>query len=587
MQRLLTLLLISLTAFSCAKWEDFDINNEQVTSMIKAGSDTINVNAHFPDQDVRKYLHTEFQEFYQNRDYKLAWLTFDGPRAEADELLEAIDEAEFDGLNQDNYNLALIAEVMSKVYDIETAEKMRKAWRKRKLKGKKFKEKFVEYDSAKFRTLAKLDFMLTSAYLTYGSHLLAGRIDPNEDEEWFAERRVSDLSQQLSEALESGDIAGSLNALRPQHAQYGALREAMKEYIEIKENGGLPSLSEPVAKGDSNEQVAVLNKALSIVLKDYNKPDKMVFDDATETALKKYQYKHSLPQTGKIDDETLTKLNRPVDYWMDQIALTMEKLRWVKNDFKGKYVLVNVPAFQMEVINNNKVDFQMKVIVGKTFNPTPIFSDTMEYIVFRPTWTVPRSIMTKEMLPAIKRNPGYLPARNYQLYTSWDEDAQPIDPYSVTWDSVTVDNWKYRIVETPGARNSLGLVKFIFPNSNNVYLHDTPADYLFSRADRNFSHGCIRVEKPAEFAQYLLGWDMTRIQESMYEGDSKTILLDKKLPVHIVYWTAWVDHNGELMLLDDLYSRDSPTLEKLHEEEERISQSAPLGADNSSRTTKS
>ena len=216
----------------------------------------------------------------------------------------------------------------------------------------------------------------------------------------------------------------------------------------------------------------------------------------------------------------------------------------------------------------------MKVIVGKEFNSTPIFSDTMEHIVFSPYWNVPYSIATEELLPKIKENPGFITANNYELLTGWSQDPAVVDPYSVGWDSIMADNFPYRIRQKPGGANALGHVKFMFPNDLDIYLHDTPSDYLFEHDQRGFSHGCIRVEKPEDMAVYLLkdkpGYDRNKIEQLMNSGEETYVNLEKKLPVHIIYWTTYVNEEGKLNFTNDIYSFDKLQIEALEKKEREM-----------------
>jgi murein L,D-transpeptidase YcbB/YkuD len=238
-----------------------------------------------------------------------------------------------------------------------------------------------------------------------------------------------------------------------------------------------------------------------------------------------------------LGEETVKSLNIPADFRLAQVAANMERHRWLPRSLGERYILVNVPAFQLRAFDSTGVALEMKVIVGEEYEgrTTPAFSDVMEHVVFRPYWNVTPDIQSKEIEPKIASNPGYMAANNYEW---WNEGGAR------------------RIRQRPGPKNSLGLVKFMFPNSYNIYLHDTPARSLFQREVRAFSHGCIRLERPAELAQWVLGWDANRVEQAMESGpNNRTVKLTQKIPVYIAYFTAYAQ-DGRLHFGNDLYSHD-------------------------------
>ncbi|MGK7391146.1 MAG: L,D-transpeptidase family protein [Candidatus Cyclobacteriaceae bacterium M2_1C_046] len=569
-------ILIICILSSCSNVDEFDINNEKIRGIVESNADSVDVEPFFPDQDVRSYLHQEFIDFYKERDYTLAWLSFDEPLETADELLLAIDAAEEEGLSPEHYNLEETEKLLSQLYNIESRKKRRKEWRKKLIKSKRFKERFRQQDTILFNQIVKLDFLMTASYLTYSSHLLSGKINPNETAEWYSEPRKTGLSSHLAKAIEEKNIQKSLKILNPPHIQYEKLKEYLIRYREIADKGGWNEykMEKELQLGDTGTAVVKLKKRLAAEGFSVENPENGNFNQSLKKKIQTYQMLHGIEISGKTDDATRTELNKPVEEVIKNIVFNMERMRWIHGPFGDHYVLVNIPAFQMSVIKDNKVQLQMKAIVGETVNKTPIFNDTIEYIVFSPEWNVPRSIAINEMLPLIKKNPYYLTSKGFKLYPDWNQDSRPISPGSVNWEEVTPENFNFRIVEAPGPRNSLGKVKFIFPNSKSIYLHDTPADYLFSENVRNFSHGCIRLEKPKDFAMYLLadkGMTDKEVEENMNRPEPKTILLNEKIPVYIVYWTAWVDEkSGLLNLRDDVYFYDKAQMKKIEEKEQKL-----------------
>jgi L,D-transpeptidase YcbB len=243
---------------------------------------------------------------------------------------------------------------------------------------------------------------------------------------------------------------------------------------------------------------------------------------------------------------------------VEKIELNMDRWRKLPDDLGERHIVVNVPSFELEVHDGKEIPLRMRVVVGKNENRTPLFSSAMKYVVFSPYWNIPESIMTKETLPKIMKDPDYATRENLEVVRVSGKHVEVIDPQDIDWASVGESDIQLR--QKPGNGNSLGLVKFIFPNPYNVYLHDTPADNLFAKLTRDFSHGCIRVEKPQELAEYVLRdqpeWTAERIQRAMHAGAEKHVVLKEPIPVHILYFTAWVDDDGMLHLEKDIYGYD-------------------------------
>jgi len=240
------------------------------------------------------------------------------------------------------------------------------------------------------------------------------------------------------------------------------------------------------------------------------------------------------------------------------IELNMDRWRKLPDDLGERHIVVNVPSFELEVHDGTQIPIRMRVVVGKNENRTPLFSSVMKYVVFSPYWNIPESILTKETLPRIMKDPDYATRENLEVVRVSGNHVQVIDPEDIDWERVGKTDIQLR--QRPGDGNSLGLVKFIFPNPYNVYLHDTPADNLFAKLTRDFSHGCVRVEKPQDLAEYVLRdqpeWTPERIQKAMHAGMEKHVSLKEPIPVHILYFTAWVDEDGMLHLEKDIYGYD-------------------------------
>jgi murein L,D-transpeptidase YcbB/YkuD len=512
-------------------------------------SDSVRMMENLKELELSKDLQDDFKKFYKERDYQTAWMKKRGVNKDTEALLEAIERAEEDGLNSEDYKLQYLYHAR------KALEKNRKAEVEDKL---------------------KLEKELTAAYLKYASHKMRGRVNPEKlDALWKTNRPDRDLAEHLQNALQQGDIAGSLQELEPKDPQYAALKQAYTNYKKLlEEKGEWPKLPADlkIEAGDSSEYVTTLRERLAA--DGYFKspePDSLqqVYDSTLVEAIMVYQQKNSLEPDGIVGGETLSMLNTSLKERIDQISLNLERIRWSPEKPNSRYLMVNVPQYTLYVYEGAEKAMEMRVIVGEAYKAnTPIFNDSMQYIAFSPTWTVPNSIATEEFLPKLQNDPTYLSRNNYKLYEGWDENAPELDAQSIDWEDVTADNFPYRIVQQPGNGNALGHVKFMFPNELDIYLHDTPTESLFKNAERDYSHGCVRVEKPVDLAHYLLrdqGWDRAKVEGSMNLPEPENVILEEKVPIFIDYRTAWVDEEGHVVFAKDIYGHDSKQMKRFGE----------------------
>jgi murein L,D-transpeptidase YcbB/YkuD len=336
----------------------------------------------------------------------------------------------------------------------------------------------------------------------------------------------------------------SISALRPDDEDYTALQKELVRFRELVAKGGWAQVpaGKALKTGDTDSPVRLAALRARLAAEGINVPadsaaNAQVFDASLAAAVAQFQMRHGIAVDSSLGTETLNSLNVPAAYRLGQIAANMERKRWMPRELPERFVHVNVPAFQLQAFDSGTKTLEMKVIVGQEFEDkaTPVFSDVMETVVFRPYWNITPDIQAKEVGPKAAANPGYLAANDMEYYK---------------------DGGVTRIRQRPGPKNSLGYVKFLFPNDFNIYLHDTPNHELFEKDVRAFSHGCIRVEKPDQLAQWALGWDAGRVQEAMTQGpDNTPIKLKQKIPVFITYGTAYV-RDGQLYFGNDLYHRD-------------------------------
>ncbi len=477
--------------------------------------------------------------FYRERQYRFAWFKDGELVPQAFKFVEVIKRAHEEGLDPKDY----VRKDLTQMFQaLEQA------------KG----------DSVRHKLQEELDVTLTASYFNYASDFYRGTVDPRsvDNIDWAVKKNKIKLHKALQTILKERESRYPYYEFEALHTGYIRLREALKQYRLVKQQGGWPKVqleTKMLKPGDSATAVLTLRHRILGKPGD-NSPQSRIYDPALATAVKSFQIRHGLKPDGVVGGETLRVMNIPIEERIDQIIINMERWRWVPKRFEDKYVFINIPEYMLHVYEKEKEVLSMKVVVGKEMHATPVFSDKLEYIVFYPYWNVTPQILAEEIAPAQARNPNYLASNDMELVKDiGNNKVEVLSPSSVDWYSVD-EKFKYRVRQRPGSKNPLGFVKFIFPNEHNVYFHDTPADHLFNQTERGFSHGCIRIEKPFEMAQYLLKdqkqWTPSAIQAAMHGGQEKYVNLSAKVPVYIVYFTAWVDDNGAIHFRDDIYNHD-------------------------------
>jgi murein L,D-transpeptidase YcbB/YkuD len=398
--------------------------------------------------------------------------------------------------------------------------------------------------------LARADLLLTATYVALGEDLLTGQLKPSSvSQSWYIDPAVVDVDSALARTLRAPRFDRGLAALRPASDDYARLRQALPRYRQLVARGGWGSVPEGPTLEVGERAPAARLRALAArldaegLLGDAAAPPdsatgRAVYDSALAGAVARYQAHHGIVVDSVLGAETVRSMNVPAEYRLGQIAANMERQRWLPHARGARYVLVNVPAFRLDAYENGKPTLSMRVVVGAEYEDrsTPAFADSMSTVVFRPYWNVPDEIAEKEVYPKSAADPDYWSRNHFEEVT---------------------ENGKTRVRQQPGDDNSLGLVKFLFPNDFAIYLHDTPEDQLFQQDVRAASHGCIRLEKPAELAQWVLGWDAARVHQAMYEGeDDQQVALPHRVPVYIVYFTAYA-RDGQLYFGNDIYGRDA------------------------------
>jgi L,D-transpeptidase YcbB len=500
-------------------------------------------------------LWKQTKSFYERRQFAPAWIEKAKPRPQIQALITSLREADREGIDPDLYNVSMI-------------EERRKQATKGFLTDKGFDPKEA----------GALDVFFTYLYMKHASDLADGLSDlAQADPAWKIRPEKFDPLAHLEKALAENHVSESLRELLPSAPEYDRLRTALASYREIQAKGGWGRVPDPLKlkPGQSSPHLAPLAKRLAAT-GDYKGPipadnQPAVYDTALQEAVKVFQRRHGLADDAAIGKEVVAEMNVPVEQRVAQIRMNMERWRWLPRDLGTRYVLVNIPEMRLDIYEGDNVPLTMKVVVGKPDSQTPIFNDEMTHVVFSPYWNVPPSIAQGETLPSVMRDPGFLARNNMEVV---DNSGKAVDASSIDLSNAGA----YRFRQRPGSANSLGLVKFMFPNQFNVYLHDTPADSLFERAARSLSHGCVRVEQPQALAEYVLRdqpeWTAERINAAMHAGEEKHVKLKTPLPVYLGYWTARARPDGMLQFRRDVYNVDTRLTARLEDRLNRLRQSS-------------
>jgi murein L,D-transpeptidase YcbB/YkuD len=538
------LVLVAVVAFSTWRWlgPGVQARTRQISREIRLDLKRRDMPDDAPWRDRR--TQTLVRAFYADRKMRPAWTDGGGPTGQARDLAEVIGEAAREGLNPEDYSAEALAEHLE--------------------------ENSGFFTTADPRALAEFDLLCTIAAFHYMSDVHDGRISPRSlDAEWVAKRHKGDIDSMLADAVRHGRVKATLLDLPPAHEGYRKLREARARYAEIVEAGGWPAIppGAPLARGQRGKRVEALRARL-IAAGDLpaSASTTGTFDASVENAVRRYQTRHGRDADGVVREQERDELNVPAAQRLRQIELNMERWRWAQRSFGARYLMVNIPEYALHVYEGGRSVLDMRVVVGKALTATPVFSDRMTQVVVNPNWNVPESIVTNEFTVAMMEDPGYLAKNRIRIFASDREDAGEVDPGSVNW-SDTEEVKRLRFRQDPGDLNALGRIKFLLPNQFDVYLHDTPAGALFSREERSFSHGCVRVERPLDLARYVLRGrpeaSPGTIEELIASDETKWLKIPRPLPVHILYFTAFVDERGGVGFREDVYGIDQDQSQEL------------------------
>lgn len=411
--------------------------------------------------------------------------------------------------------------------------------------------------------LARLDLGLTAMAIKFARHASGGQFDPNRLSRYYDIVPETVPAASVLKVLAYSPFSDTyLRSLQPQHPAYaamkaelGKLRKEMagREFVPIADG-------KRVKPGQSDPRIVALRARLKDMglLPPESDADSEMLDPALSTALKQFQKQAKIKETGSLNSDTVTALNdHGGDRDLRRLTYNMERMRWLPKNLGEKFVFVNTAAFQVSVINQGNEIWRSKVIVGKPMNQTSAFHDQMETVVFSPTWGVPPSIIANEYLPKLWEDPSYLDREGIEVI---DSSGEVIPSSYIDWNAYT-GRVPFNVVQPAGPSNALGEIKFLFPNKHDIYMHDTPTKKLFAKNSRAYSHGCVRVQNPRDFATVVLGWSRTKVDKYVGYGETQSIPLPVKIPVHLTYFTAWPDESGKILYFSDIYGRDK-TIEK-------------------------
>lgn len=475
---------------------------------------------------------------YEQREYTPVWSRPDS----IDQLFEALEIIDGDGLDKADYHYEVLTGLRARVATAGSGDPA---------------------------LSADYDILLTDSLVRLGYHLLVGKVDPVElDNNWNMDNTIGDLDTALTlaQAIDNGTVNQLVDRLRPQHAVYSELRAALAHYRDIQQRGGWQPVPEgPTLKpGMSDARVADLRQRLSATGElPAGDPASTLFDTSVEAGVKRFQQNHGLKADGIVGKSTLQAMNVPVQDRIKQIQVNLERARWVLHNLPDEYVLADIAGFGVRYVRNGKRIWESRAQVGKPYRKTPVFRSEITYLDINPTWTVPPTILKKDILPKLRKDPDYLNKKDMRVLTF---AGKPVDESTIDWSKYPGERFPYMIRQNPGPKNALGRIKFMFPNKHAIYLHDTPSKSLFGKTARAFSSGCIRIENPYDFGVLLLNndqWDKDRILETVETGKTTSVSLDRPVTVILLYWTVNTTAEGDIIFKKDIYARDAKVLAAL------------------------
>lgn len=492
--------------------------------------------------DATVYEPTLVGAFYEARNYEPAWTD---PEY-VGEIVALLESSQEEGLNPDDYHLSQLFAL---------------------------KQQYAQPWSDQDYLRAKAEVLLTDGVVLYAKHLIQGKVDPRSlDSSWNYDRREFDpalVAGSLSRAIEQRQVVQLLEELKVDMPFYALMKSELKRFKELAQGEEFEAL--PVDKvlhpGDSEPEIPLLRRRLrELAYLPADSVDSVIYDAELEEAVRQMQRDNGLDADGVVGKQSYALLNMSYSDKVGKLRLNLDRLRWISQDISNEFIVVNIAGFELYYMRDLETHWETPVMVGKTSTRTPIFKAPLRYLEFNPTWNAPRSLVMRSVYPKVRENPRYAIEKGYKFYNAAGDE---VDPMSIDFSSSEGRDFPYRVVQMPGPANAMGQVKFMFPNHHAVYLHDTPSRALFSRSQRAFSAGCIRVKNPLELAENLLddpqNWSARDIAQVIDSAEpQKIVRFERPIDVMLMYWTVSPAGGGRLSFHHDIYNLDSAALEVLN-----------------------
>jgi len=484
------------------------------------------------------------QRFYAQRDYQPVWVLSDHASDLLNTALALIEQADEEGLSSDDYRSAFL----------------------------QAQHATASYDEVSL----PLELDITRALLALARDWYRGRLDAAlADPDWHIPQSKFDAVAFLHKAIASGELQQIFTDLLPSIPQYRLLKQSLREFrllADITSQMHIPESALSIHPYSRHASIPLIRQRILEAHHVFEKPeydivadDNDLYDGQLETAIRTFQRQYGLNADGIIGKNTRQALNMTPDEHVRRLRISLERLRWLPKELGKRYILVNIAGFDLAAIENDERIFDMRIVVGRGYRSTPSFSSKISHLVLNPYWNVPRSIARKDLLPKQKNNPDYFVSQGIRVFSDYQYESE-IDSYSIDWHSINSSSLPYVFRQEPGRRNALGTIKFMFPNPFSIYLHDTPSKYLFKRDVRTFSSGCIRLERPLQLAEFVLGgaFEQADLAEKIASGKTRTVNLAERVPVYLLYLTTWSDEQDEVHFSSDVYGRDERALAYAH-----------------------
>jgi murein L,D-transpeptidase YcbB/YkuD len=530
------ILLVSLLLIGCTKnQQPSDPAAIEIRNLLVPGRGEVRL------EEAADFVHSPglLRQFYERHKFAPAWSDEQGIAASADSLRAALRSAEHEGLEPREYHLEAIGSLLGRVLG--------------------------QRQNRSVSLRAELDLLLSDAFILYACHMSEGKVDRDS---LRPRRSIGDAKHQYSDLLEtalsSRDVGGSLRSLAPAHPWYRALRDLLAFFQSHKKDEVWPRVPDDrtLKPGETGKPVFALRSRL-LALGDMLPRSGSTSDEYDSTlvdAVRVFQKRYGYEPTGVADSATIAALNSPPSKRIEQIKATMERWRWLPHTLGRKHVIINIPDFRLSAVENDHAVFMTKVVLGLPGWQTPVFSSTIEQVLFNSHWMAPEDIVEKELINYMKADTNYLPSNAMSLWRRAGDSLVKINPRTINWAEMTPEKIDFFLRQEGGPQNIMGQVKFLVPNKYNVYLHDTPYREDFPKTVRMFSHGCIRLEKPFDFAEFVLQqfpeWTRSRIDTVLARRTEQLIRLKTAIPVHVVYATVWREQDGSVQFRDDCYGLD-------------------------------